>query len=236
MRLPLWINNLRTVLFRKNKNKQYMNDDNPTEENIYGYKTKKEFSRLNWLLHDIIKYKILVPVSLIASILFKPWMNRPIPDGAHNTLIKIFDIAFEESIRDWTVLYFMQKQRMNSELKGKKVDADELIGKWTEWSKTSLTCKVLRIFKKILIIGYLFDPVYREFITFVMHRITSNMLKEYGGKKSNKHVFYNQNSAYNMEYYMVYHKFKTEVTPFAVKHGDQFLSGKPDEQKKDNRK
>jgi len=181
----------------------------PNGPSIYGNMPRGQAIKEEYIFHTWFKYKIIEPFLLLLDRFFSKHINVDL-SGRHNKNLRIFNDAWEESIKTWTTDFVAFQNG-----KVKKLSNKEL--------KTQLqtTCqKLFRIVKNFGIWMAYKDTVIREFLNIFMHELSVRMQKEYGGRQI-KHWFYSTQNVYNPMYFHIWGKYEQE---------ENFVNMSPDQQ------
>lgn len=174
--------------------------------------TGKHYKTFNFI-HFFFKTKVLVPFIIFFGWLIDKKVNLKIDNSPHNKLINILDKSWEESIICWQRDYMPFLSNSDEKFNSKKVRFKRFHKMMNHVSST-----MLRNIKKIVLAGYLYDSVYREFGNIFTHIYTKKILTEY---KDKYHLFYHNINAGDVRYLLIGHMLnKDEFNVYEVKKGE----------------
>ena len=170
------------------------------KNNIHDIKNLKKYSA-KWLsVHFVFKYRILLPALMILDRFFGKIKIKKIPNNPHNYLVKRFDKAFENALRDW-FKYYVQGGKCNGKNKG-------VITK--EFNKSG-SVERIRSLKDWFITVLLMDQAYKEFLNMFMFSLAKEMQKEFKGKRAN-HLVYNAKIVDEVNYFRLFEQIRKDLT------------------------
>lgn len=156
-------------------NPHLLKKDSKMPWTIYGsgVKIKDHYKRFNFF-HFIFKYKFFIPLLLLIEWILSRKAKIKIEDKEYNKVIKIFDKAFDDSVRVWTATY----RRLRKPQKPHMTE---------EQYRKNLSNRCLFTLKKMLVTTYLLDTSYREFLNIFIFKLSKTMQEEF---KDKYHLFY----------------------------------------------
>ena len=173
-----------------------MNNDDLITDNIYSDKESfgSYFKRMT-RIHKWFKYLLLVPgLSLCRRVLGKH-LVKDVPDKIQYRNIKLFDDAFEKSLKEWSN-YFL----VTVNYPGKELSYDEICTAY----ENNNSVKTARLMKEILNTVNCNDTAYLELMNIFMFNLYIKLHKHYDGDVN--HLFYTSKSIVDINYFIVQKK------------------------------
>ena len=168
----------------KQRNPSFTKDNSKIGWNIYlsPNTTRAEYVKKFQKVHGRFKYKLIVPILIIARRFFLPKYQHEnaVPVCAYNREWVVYEKAFNLAMVDmaWKLQH---ESTMDKGLKFKDVQK-----KLVNEPKYFLHLKTV---KQAPIYLPMMDTAYHEFGAFLMHRIVEQMNKEFSGKKYNRVIY-----------------------------------------------
>jgi len=167
--------------------------------NVHDIKNKSKYAKKFKFIHFTLKYRLLLPTLEIVDKFFSKYKLKKVPNSEHNYLLKRFDTAFEEALREWYKCYLMTGNYNN---KSKTFITREMN------KKPSL--KRLRSIKDWYITVLSMDQAYKEFHNILMLNLAKELQKEFKGGEAN-HLLYNSRIIDDVNYFSLFTKIRKEV-------------------------
>lgn len=196
-------------MFAKNPNMQM--DDTPMGWNIYTGKariTRKEFAAKFGKIHQKFKYKLIVPIFILAKRFFLPKYKHTgmFEKNGYNREMIVLEKSFNDAMEDMALLFYQNnntkqgwtKEHVLKELKENREYMDHM-----------------KTFKQSWLLMMQWDTYHHEFGTFFMHRVYKNMGKEFQGEKYNR-VVYDGDSIRDAEWFVIQRLVAEKAPPQEV--------------------
>jgi len=169
--------------------------------------TKRGSAKINWSLYDVkgnvaqaskrshwvnfmLKYKLLVPFTLITKRLVGKKLTKTIPRDPPNGLLNAYSDGVEDAIKLWTTDYLTQSE---------------------EKVLTGFSQELLRFEKDIEMTVAMNDNVYREFFNLKALFIAKRVLESNMGRSMFKHLFMPSHAEVQAEFVLDFYRMYPAV-------------------------
>lgn len=166
--------------------------------NIHDIKDKKKYAK-TWLnLQTIVKDRFILPSFLLIEKIFSRYKVKKIPNNPHNYLIKRFDKAYNQALRDWCK-YYKRNGALNN--KSKSVITKAI---------NRGAYRMLKSLKEWYLSVLLMDQAYKEFHNMLMINLAKELQEEFKGKNVN-HLIYNAKIVNEVNYFSLFKQIREDI-------------------------
>lgn len=178
----------------QDNHEQAFSDKRPMPWNIYdgpGITWGKHLKKF-FVIHFILKYKILNLVFKLLDKALGKYIDVKIPKFHYNLNMLIFDKSYEDAIDLWLEKYMIMTIKPGE-------DPREMKRIYKRIYKEGKGSAKLRFMKNLALAIPMNDTAYFEFMNILMYTLYRNMDKEYRNQKVN-HLFYNCPNTFDVNY------------------------------------
>ena len=185
--------------------KDIFKDKNKIGWNVYVSEdaTRADYAKKFHKVHTSFKYKLLVPVMIIAQRFALPKYKHEnsIEKNEYNREWAVFEKSYNDAMEDMVAIYPMVRNETvgisaEQAIKNLKVDRNDL--------------RYLKTIKQGTLNIAMMDTYYHEFGVFLMHNIYRNMAKEFNGETYNR-ILYTSSVVNDVTWLIMQRRVREEV-------------------------